>query len=56
MKVFLTGMVTGLAVGATTAVALMPKTKKSKKMIKTGTGRALKAMGNLIDNFQTMVD
>ena len=56
MKVFLTGMATGLAVGATTAVVLMPKSKKSKKMMKTGTGRALKAMGTLIDNFQAMVD
>jgi len=56
MNTFLKGMATGLAVGATTAAVLMPKSKKSKKMMKTGTGRALKAMGTLIDNFQSMVD
>lgn len=56
MKTFLKGMATGLAVGATTAAVLMPKSKKSKKVMKTGTGRALKAAGTLIDNLQSMVD
>ncbi len=56
MKTFLKGMAAGLAVGATTAVVLMPKTHKSKKMMKTTTGRALKAVGTMIDNFQAMVD
>ena len=55
MKNFMKGMTAGLAVGATAAI-MIPKTRKSKKMVKTSTGRALKAVGNLIDNFQNMID
>lgn len=54
MNTFLKGMTTGLAVGATCAVVMMPK--KNKKTMKTSAGRALKAVGSLIDNFQSMID
>lgn len=56
MNTFMKGMTTGLAVGATCAVVLMPKSNKSKKAMKTNTGRALKAVGSLIDNFQSIMD
>ncbi|MEG2377342.1 MAG: hypothetical protein RSC43_03185 [Clostridia bacterium] len=56
MNNFVKGMTTGLAVGATCAVVLMPKTHKKAKTIKSNTGRALKAVGGLIDNFQSMID
>ena len=56
MNTFMKGMTTGLAVGATCAVVMMPKTHKSKRAMKTSTGRALKAVGSLIDNFQSIID
>lgn len=56
MNNFLKGMTTGLAVGATCAVVLMPKSNRSKRSLKSNTGRALKAVGSLIDNFQGMID
>ena len=56
MNTFMKGMTAGLAVGATAAVVFIPKTHKSKKVMKTNTGRALKAVGSLIDNFQSMID
>ena len=56
MNTFMKGMTAGLAVGATAAAVIIPKTRKSKKMVKTSTGRALKAVGSLIDNFQNMID
>ena len=56
MNSFIKGMTTGLAVGATCAAVLMPKSAKSKRAMKSNAGRALRAVGNMIDNFQSMID
>lgn len=56
MNNFMKGMTTGLVVGVAATAVMMPKSNKSKKAMKSTTGKALKAVGGLIDNFQSMMD
>jgi len=55
MNNFVKGMAAGLVVGAATTAALMPKSCK-KRAMKSSAGKAIKAVGSLIDNFQNMLD
>ena len=56
MNNFMKGMTTGFIVGTAATMVVMPKSNKNKKQIKTTTGKALKAVGGLIDNFQSIID
>jgi gas vesicle protein len=56
MNSFAKGMAAGLVVGAATTAVLMPKSCKSKRAMKSSAGKAIKAVGSLIDNFQSMLD
>ena len=55
MNNFVKGMVTGLAVGATATAMMVPKVCK-KRTVKSSAGKAIKAVGNFIDNVQNMLD
>ncbi len=47
------GITLGMAVGAA-AYALSNATKKDKRMLKSNTGKALKAIGDVFEDFGTM--
>lgn len=55
MNNFIKGMATGLIVGTAATATLMPKSCK-KRAMKSSAGKAIKAVGSLIDNFQNMLD
>lgn len=46
---FISGMATGLVVGAAVAMAVRPN-KSSKRAIRRTTGKAIKAVGTFVDN------
>ncbi len=47
------GITIGMAVGAAT-YALTNATKKDKRMLKSNTGKAIKAIGEVFEDFGTM--
>jgi len=46
---FISGMATGLVVGAAVAMAVRPN-KSSRRAIRRTTGRAMRAVGTIVDN------
>lgn len=47
---FITGMATGLVVGAAVAMAVKPSRPINKRTIRRTTGKAIKAVGSFVDN------
>lgn len=54
MKSFYKGMTTGLIVGTAATMVLLPMSNRTTRMMKRNTGKAIKAVGGLIDNIQSV--
>ncbi len=55
-KRFLVGMGTGAVVGMATAIGVRMMTKKKKNSLVKTANKAAKAVGNIMDNIQDMLD
>ena len=55
MNNFFKGVAAGMTIGITATIMLMPKPSK-KRAIKSSAGKAIKAVGSLVENFQGLLD
>lgn len=49
------GLMAGAAVGTVTYMMTSAKSKRSSRTIKKGAGKAIKAVGTIVDNVTTMM-
>lgn len=56
MNTFYRGVTTGLIVGTAATMVFLPMSNKTTRMMKRNTGKAMKAVGGLIDNIQSVFD
>ncbi|NLG53743.1 MAG: hypothetical protein GX541_07180 [Clostridiales bacterium] len=53
MNTFYRGVTTGLIVGTAATLVLLPMSSRTTRVMRRNTGKAIKAVGGLIDNIQS---